>query len=416
MRKIQGIKRLSPGKYLVTVVRAHPTECDASGRPRKVKRKRTIEGSRQDAEKAHAELADALENELGLRHAPVRLTLADYARQWLALRAKRLKPSTFRKYMNDLENHILPALGNRILDDLRPRDIRAMLAKDKGAPNSRRSRLRLLSVMAKDAVADEIIDRDFCLRVTVKVPPVYTHEEPNLLAPAELSALLEQFDDEWLDALYVLAFTGMRWCEVAGLKWNDIDLDAATLHIRRANVKGILGPPKTESPRRIVGLPGEVVDRLRARHERMQARPSRLRRKGWLFPRPDGQHYVGYPLINRLKRACERAGIAIRFTIHGLRRTYNNLARRHVETLVVRSIVGHTSERMTEHYSQVDVREKIAASEAVLRTVRQSASDETDGKVVGKPDSPSSRDESETQVTFEVTHDPSEEGPENGET
>ena len=93
-------------------------------------------------------------------------------------------------------------------------------------------------------------------------------------------------------------------------------------------------------------------------------------RKGWVFPRQDGEHYRGCPLGKLLNRACEATGIAIRFTTHGFRRTYNDLARRHVDGLVVRSVVGHSSEAMTEHYSRVDVNEKRAASVAVLNAVQ----------------------------------------------
>ena len=247
MRRMQGIKRLGPTKYLVTVVRTHPSERRPDGKPLKVKRKRTLSGSRLDAQGAHRQLAESLEIELGLRTAPIRMTLTDYAKQWLALRARRIAPSTLRKYINDLEKHILPALGNHWLDELRPSDIRGLLARDDGADNSRKNRLRVLSAMAKDALADDLIERDFCSRVSVKVAPVYTDEEPNLLTPGQLADILqhfEQIDSEWLDALYVLAFTGMRWCELAGLQWRDIDLDNALLRIRRGNVKGEIGDPK----------------------------------------------------------------------------------------------------------------------------------------------------------------------------
>jgi hypothetical protein len=40
-----------------------------------------------------------------------------------------------------------------------------------------------------------------------------------------------------------------------------------------------------------------------------------------------------------------------------------------VSALVVRSIVGHTTEAMTEHYSRVDIGEKRAAADAVFRAV-----------------------------------------------
>lgn len=70
-----------------------------------------------------------------------------------------------------------------------------------------------------------------------------------------------------------------------------------------------------------------------------------------------------------MDRACKEAGIR-RITTHGFRRTWNNLARQLADRMVVRSIVGHTSEAMTEHYSHVALDEKRAAAEAVARLVR----------------------------------------------
>ncbi len=59
-----------------------------------------------------------------------------------------------------------------------------------------------------------------------------------------------------------------------------------------------------------------------------------------------------------------------RFSSHGLRRTANDLIRRIASGEVTRAITGHMTEAMTEHYSHVDVAEKKAAVESVLRLIR----------------------------------------------
>ena len=59
-----------------------------------------------------------------------------------------------------------------------------------------------------------------------------------------------------------------------------------------------------------------------------------------------------------------------RFTVHGLRRTFNDLARRAgIDSVVIRSITGHVTESMREHYSTVGLDEKQAAIGTVLRVV-----------------------------------------------
>jgi len=66
--------------------------------------------------------------------------------------------------------------------------------------------------------------------------------------------------------------------------------------------------------------------------------------------------------------AClAKAGINRRFTVHGLRRTLNDLARRAgVDAITTRSLTGHVTERMQEHYSTVQFDEqKLAVSNVV---------------------------------------------------
>jgi integrase len=55
-------------------------------------------------------------------------------------------------------------------------------------------------------------------------------------------------------------------------------------------------------------------------------------------------------------------------TIHGFRRTFNNLCRQVAAGEVVRALTGHARPEMTAHYSHVD-REKRAAAQGVLRLV-----------------------------------------------
>jgi hypothetical protein len=65
----------------------------------------------------------------------------------------------------------------------------------------------------------------------------------------------------------------------------------------------------------------------------------------------------------------KRVGIKRRFTVHGFRRTFNNIARQVAGEIVTRSITGHVTQTMTEHYSHVGREEKLAAAGSVVRLV-----------------------------------------------
>lgn len=379
-----GIAKLGRQQYEVLVTRRDPR---AGGQ--RISRRRVVNGSRYEAEAAKRELEAELEAEISGKARP-KLTLGDYAQQWLEARSATLRPSTRTKYVNDLERHILPALGHMQLTDLRPRHVSAFLAKNEGAPKSKKNRLALLRSMAKDALADELIDRDFCLRVSVKVPPFYTEDEPNLLTPSQLKAVLACIPLPWLDLARMLAFTGLRWGEATALHWSDVDLERGEITIKWNNARGVLGRPKTDTGFRTIPLARPVIDILRARKERMEAERHPGLSRDLVFPREDGELYRGWYFGPVLRSACQKAGITIRFTPHGFRRTWNNIARRRAGGVVVRAMIGHASESMTDLYSLVDREEKRTAAEDVVACFFDS--------VDGQPDKPEADSNAEPEA------------------
>jgi len=65
-----------------------------------------------------------------------------------------------------------------------------------------------------------------------------------------------------------------------------------------------------------------------------------------------------------------KIGMTERFTVHGLRRTFNDLTRRAgADGMVTRALTGHVTEGTTEHYSTVGFDEKRAAVAGVLSLV-----------------------------------------------
>lgn len=88
--------------------------------------------------------------------------------------------------------------------------------------------------------------------------------EPEILEPVEIAAILKQLEgvEPVRTAFLIAAVMGMRRGEIFGLKWADIDLDRATLRVRRSFVDGVVGPPKTESSRRGLPIPPPVVEAL----------------------------------------------------------------------------------------------------------------------------------------------------------
>jgi hypothetical protein len=82
-----------------------------------------------------------------------------------------------------------------------------------------------------------------------------------------------------------------------------------------------------------------------------------------------------------LERACQLAGVGKRLTTHGLRRTFNNLSRQLNGEIVTRSMTGHVTAAMTEHYSHVGRDENLAAVTRIEEVV--SLSGDRSGDQVG---------------------------------
>jgi integrase len=74
-------------------------------------------------------------------------------------------------------------------------------------------------------------------------------------------------------------------------------------------------------------------------------------------------------LRTALAAALAAAGIKRPLTVHGLRRTFNDLSRQVAGEIVTRSITGHVTQAMTEHYSHVGDGERVSAGSAVARLV-----------------------------------------------
>lgn len=128
---------------------------------------------------------------------------------------------------------------------------------------------RLLSAILTSAVVDDsILPANPAKRVR---SPKCKKKEAEALDEAQAGRLLELIEAEPMEyktAVRLLLYTGMRRGEALGLKWADVELDNAILHVRRASLytpsKGVFeGTPKTQSSARTMKIPAVAVAALR---------------------------------------------------------------------------------------------------------------------------------------------------------
>ena len=188
------------------------------------------------------------------------------------------------------------------------------------------------------------------------------------------------------DRLYglwlLLVMTGARRGEACGLSWDDLDLDAARVAIRRnlASVRGrdqnrtaFWSEPKTSASRRSVALDGATAEALRTHRrrqlaERLAAGPA-YRDLGLVFSREGGSELDPDWMSKRFERLAASAGLP-RIRLHDLRHTHATLAlQAGVHVKVVSERLGHATVGMTlDTYSHVipAMQEDAAAKVAAL--------------------------------------------------
>jgi integrase len=327
----------------------------------------------REAARVRANLFD--EVQVPARNDGVRVT--DFARSWIESKAAIVSGVTADRYTEALENHILPAFGDRYCDSLRPLDVQRWVNEQLRGKEYRVATVRgwfsVFRTMMADAAYQLDLPRDPTKRISF--PETEEPEGENALRPEQLQALLDAFKEkapQHYGLVAVQAFTGLRFAHASALKWEDVDYEAGVIHVRRRQVRGDVGPVsrRKRAPRRYPLAP-ELAEILRWHRRQLLETQAPGFEEGWMFPSSSGTLRASSSVQKAWKVCCEAAGITGRFTPHGLRRTFNDLARRAgVDAVVTKSLTGHVTERMREHYSTVGLDEKRAAIAGVVRLIK----------------------------------------------
>jgi len=231
---------------------------------------------KKDADAYHAKVAVEMRDGI---HTPESssATIAAAGQLWLD-RAGRvgLERATAEQYRQHLDLHIAPIIGEVKLGQFTLPMARAFedrLAKDRSAamvPKVMRSLGAILADAQERGLVAQNVVRNLSrgrnggearadrrrrgkLKVGIDIP-----------TPDEIRILIAHLKDRRRALLLTAIFTGLRASELRGLRWADIDLKRAVLHVRqRADRYGQLGRPKSAAGERVVPLPPLLVNALR---------------------------------------------------------------------------------------------------------------------------------------------------------
>jgi integrase len=220
-----------------------------------------------------------------------------------------------------------------------------------------------------------------CLRQAVKLgtlgsnpldrvdKPTHQPGEPERWKPDQVARFLEvaaQSRHRYAPLFTVLVATGLRIGEALGLRWEDVDLRAGTLTVRRAYVyagnEGTIQPTKTRAGQRVISLPEQAM----AAFQRI---PRPLDTAAPVFTTSNGTIPTQSDLRKALQRLCRRAGV-LAVTIHGLRHVHAALlADQGLDAHTLKQRMGHTRVSTTMDLYAYAMRSDGAATDAFQRAV-----------------------------------------------
>jgi integrase len=376
---------------------------------------------REAAAKLAAKIADSVRGTAVLAKDPT-LTVGEYLTSWLHTVAKpRVRATTFRSYEHTATRFLLPGLGNRRVGALTVSEVREFLnrlaatcqccarrtdaARDPNHPDpARRPRCcaigvccaktvspatvryvrALLSTALADGVREDLFGRN--VAAAVRLPTPRSNFEP--FTAAEARRYLRVAKTHRHGALYELALrTGMRQGELLGLGWDDLNLDAGYLTVRRTLARTLGGATfqdvKTHRSARRITIPTECITSLRWYRRRQQIdqrdASDRWRDLGLVFARATGGPLDPAYVHRNHHVICELADVRkIRF--HDLRHSAATLLlEQGVELIVVKDLLGHAQINTTaDIYAHVRPRLQRQAIEAMSHALNAVDDDEVD--------------------------------------
>ncbi len=270
------------------------------------------------------------------------MLFGEVALLWVERQEKRvkkddLKSSTLRDYKSSMNRHVLPMFGNIPINDITADDVEdfAMSLKcGKTRTNNILAPMRSLFKMAKkkQIIRDNIMEDVKNLK----------REETDIfpLSPAEVSLFLDHTPVHYKPFFTVLFFTGMRFGEIAALKWKNVELERGILRIVETRVYGEEGRPKTSGSKRDIDLLPPVIEALKGQRQmKLKGKYVFRDQEGTLMTPDHIREVIWKPIL-------ERAGLEYRPPIQA-RHTFATIAIDSGESLGwVQMMLGHKTLQM----------------------------------------------------------------------
>lgn len=284
----------------------------------------------------------------------------DYAQNWIRTYASvHCKESTVKEYQAIIRNHLAPSFANLTLLEITREAVKRLIAEKIESGLSRSTVSLILAPlieMLNHAVEDGILASNPAARAG-RFNRGRTEREArrfDCLTREELAHLLlaaKEHYPSYYPFILCAARTGMRFGELVGMQWGDIDFHNRFIEVRRSIHKGRISSPKAGKIRR-VDMSAQLTEVLKGLRDLRLAeaavKGTELEPSAWVFCNRDGSFLDSGNFYSRVWQPLLRKAGLRHLRFHDLRHTYASLLIQQGESLAyIRDQLGHHSIRVT---------------------------------------------------------------------
>ncbi len=183
----------------------------------------------------------------------------EIAERWAAIKTAQIRQSTMRDYKSSMNLYVLPKFGNTLIKNISYLDVEEFKAElDCSAKRINNILVPMRSVFTM-AYKEGILTDNVMLKVDN-----LRADDPiiNPLSMEEVLKVLDCVHPHYRNCLTVLFFTGLRFGEMAGLRFKSVHLERKAATICETLVYGENGRPKTKKSNREIDLLPPVIEAL----------------------------------------------------------------------------------------------------------------------------------------------------------
>lgn len=314
-----------------------------------------------------------------------KITLDKWFDEWIkTYKTHTVKQGTIDAYKKHYHAYIKPELGDARLADIRAEHLQKLLnvmAADDKSDNTIQLTYCVLSGIFKQAYKSEMIPKNPFSLITK--PKGEDTKEKVCFTKDQQQHYMKYAEKSYLCNMFKLAIcTGMRYGELAGLEWCDIDFKGKVIHVQH-NLCDRLGgglevdTPKTRTSKRDIPMIDKAYDILKDQekiYRELRGKVTAIRNEDFVFS-------VGMNEAVSRKRVTHEIEVMLErmkadkidfpyFTFHSTRHTFaTRCIEAGMDLQVLKTILGHSTLSMTaDLYGHVlpdvkkDAMESVAAS------------------------------------------------------